>query len=451
MADRESANLTVHHLVPSQLAELHPDDELVIPSSLQHPREVCRFESQAHTQAQVAKNSGQDLAEPALSSIVEATQLLSQLVEDEPELPQLNSLIDDGASTNVRNSYETIIRQRLDNMLCTSSVPHDGLTTQPWTQLEGVLIPKTWDLKEPHKERLIQKACKTASKRVKGSKDKIACECGSGRHEGVLLACDGCDYWKHQHCYGLNANSSPDVFFCYCCLTEDLEGSRYLELTQLAKQRRTLWIMRRDGRPSSVAALGKMLNCGERKAREVVKQLKMKGLLKIPSAPTSQSQNPTLSQYSVDEDVLRIALDPGGVFHHFAMLSQFYILVPMKSTTQRSSGMSQDQAPGPPKTITELTNMINEHIDETQSIRPSDTTDGETDELRAYEPATLGVIDKFLKPNSASTSQEQIASQASRSDANQKKRPRSKEHVTPRRSKRQLLSTRSPINCSWRD
>ena len=450
-ADLESANLTVHHLVPSQPAELHPDDELVIPSSMDHPKEVPRFHLRTSVESANPNGSTQDHAETAISPVVEATQRLSQLVEEELELPQLNGHGRNGAKTNTRDAYEIMIRQRLDNMLYTSSVPRDGLTTQPWTQIEDGIIPKIWDLKEPHKERLIQKACETASKRNKGSKVKVACECGSGREEGALLACDGCDYWKHQHCYGIEASSTPEIFFCYFCLTENLEGSLYLELMQLAKQRRTLWIMRRGGKPSSGAALGKMLNCSERKAREVVKQLKMKNLLKAPSSQISQSQNPTLGQYSVDEKVLRTALEPDGVFHRFVMLSEFYVLVPMKNTTQRSSGMSQNQEPAPPKTITELTNMIDEHIDETQSMRPGDTTDEETDELRAYEPATLGVIDKFFKPNSASTSQEQIANQISRSMVNQKKRPHSEEQVTPRRSKRQLLSTRSPIDCSgWK-
>ena len=435
--------------MPSQPAELHPDDDLVIPSFMHHPKEVPRFESQRSVQSETVKDSDQDHAEPIIPSVIEATQLLSQLVEDEPELPKLNGLAGRGTGASARNSYEVKIRQRLDNMLCTSSVPRDGLITQPWTQVECGPIPKTWDLKEPHKEKLVQKACQTASKRVEGAKHKIACECGSGRDEGVLLACDGCDYWKHQHCYGLDASSSPDIFFCYSCLTENLKGSLHLELMQLARQRRALWIMRGDSRPSSVAALGKMLNCNEYRARDVVKQLKSKGLLKAPSIPSSHSQNPTLGQFLVDENVLRAALEPDGVFHRFAMLSQFYVLVPIKSGMQKGTWESQDQEQEPQRTITELTNMIDEHIDETHSVRPGDTTDGETDELRAYEPATFGVIDKILKPDSTSTSQEQIASHLSRS--NFKRRLHSEEQVTPRRSKRRLLSTRSPINCSWRD
>ena len=381
--------------------------------------------------------------------------MLSQMVEEVPKLPGSNVHAENETSDKYGNLYEVMIRHRLDKMLCTSSVPQDGVSTQRCTQIERTSTPTTWTLKEPHKQRLVGKHCQIASQRRNGSKEKVACECGSARHEGTLIACDGCDYWKHQHCYGLEASLTPEVFFCYFCLAETSDDSVYSGLMQLAKQRRTLWIMRDKGMPSSCVSLGKLLNCNERQARAVVKELKCKGLLKASSG-NSQSQSLSLGQYYIDEKAFRMASEPGGAFHHFAMISQFYVQVPVKAITHRSDLVSQGKEAGLPETIAKLNTLIDEHIDENQSTRPSDTTDGETDELRAYSPANLGILKKFLTQNSATARQEQTVDHTSSPPvtplkSSRRKRLQSKEPVTPRGSKRRALSTRSPIDCSWQE
>ena len=452
IAKYNSTNLTIYHLAPSQPIEVDPDDDLIIPTSLHHIKEVSRMP----LRSQASDNSYQDPIVPAFSSIAEATRKLSQLVGKASELPPPRDHTRNKSSDNSGKTYESKIREKLDRMLQSSSIPQDGVSTQHDTQVDGTPLPMTWDLKEPHKQRLVEKYCQVASGRDEGSKEKIACECGSARNEGTMLACDGCNYWKHKHCYGLEMSLLPEVFFCYYCLAETSGESPYVKLMQIAKQRRTLWIMRNKGIPSSLVALGRMLNCNEKQARTVVKELKSKGLLKVASGTDSQSQNLSLGQYSIDEDVFRTAMEPDGVFHHFAMISQFYVQVPIKATAQRRGSETQSEEANQSDTVAELNTLIDEHIDETQSMKSIDTTEGGTDELRAYSLADPGILNRFLKPGLSSTRQEQPVNQASsphetRLNGSQRKRLRSEEQVTPRRSKRRALSTRSPIDCSWQE
>ena len=48
---------------------------------------------------------------------------------------------------------------------------------------------------------------------------------------------------QHLHCYGFIVHQPGDEHYCYQCLLEDSEQERLVEMKELARFRRALWML----------------------------------------------------------------------------------------------------------------------------------------------------------------------------------------------------------------
>ncbi|CAJ0574046.1 unnamed protein product, partial [Mesorhabditis spiculigera] len=49
------------------------------------------------------------------------------------------------------------------------------------------------------------------------SDEAVRCICGALEEDGEMLQCDGCHYWLHNDCVGLNSVEAPDEYLCDFC------------------------------------------------------------------------------------------------------------------------------------------------------------------------------------------------------------------------------------------
>ncbi|CAG8515033.1 8651_t:CDS:10, partial [Racocetra persica] len=118
------------------------------------------------------------------------------------------------------------------------------------------------------------------------------CDCGVNTRDGDMINCTKCDTWGHVPCYGyksLDDSRMSKYHICYRCLRDENNNLWELDaLIDLALFRRSLWIIWKEGIPSTcrqfAQRLGVKLSC----ARQLQTRLKTEGFIAPPPKPSKR-------------------------------------------------------------------------------------------------------------------------------------------------------------------
>ncbi|CAG8609661.1 11844_t:CDS:10, partial [Dentiscutata heterogama] len=118
------------------------------------------------------------------------------------------------------------------------------------------------------------------------------CDCGVNTRDGDMINCVKCNTWGHVPCYGyksLDDSRMSKYHTCYRCLRDENNNLWELDaLIDLALFRRSLWIIWKEGIPSTcrqfAQRLGVKLSC----ARQLQTRLKTEGFIAPPPRPSKR-------------------------------------------------------------------------------------------------------------------------------------------------------------------
>ncbi|KAF0521017.1 HORMA domain-containing protein 1 [Gigaspora margarita] len=118
------------------------------------------------------------------------------------------------------------------------------------------------------------------------------CDCGVNIRDGDMINCVKCDTWGHVPCYGyksLDDSRMSNHHTCYQCLRNENNNLWELDaLMDLALFRRSLWIIWKEGIPSTCRQFAQRLGVKFPCARQLQTRLKTEGFIAPPPKPSKR-------------------------------------------------------------------------------------------------------------------------------------------------------------------
>ncbi|MCJ1314579.1 DNA binding protein [Agyrium rufum] len=350
---------SIVHIIPTEPEAYGRED--IIPRNLRYTRSIPRFHHlyrdsvYADDHVPLASNAGPEYDQiPPLSAAIQQTQVLASTQQQFLQPPILQAGISDTQSL-----YSSSHQQRM-----------------------------VWVLSEIVANQLFVKSRFGNSSRETG--EVTTCECGHHEEEGAMAQCDFCVEWKHLDCYGLQNANIKAGFVCYSCLFQCTETLQLEAITQLARQRRVLSQLRSAEWPETIVQLSKVLVYPEKSTGNLIKSLKVLGVLEIDPHRQSSSQRPPLSMYRINDRVADEMFELGQPFHPLAQIQHLYVKVPFQQALAIPSKLQTqsfaDYSLGDPVASQQLSILgqsqtIRQDTPALRSFRDGSTTEAITEDM----------------------------------------------------------------------
>ncbi|CAG8560713.1 16069_t:CDS:10 [Dentiscutata erythropus] len=197
--------------------------------------------------------------------------------------------IDHSHSNNVdRNRCSTSIASRSSQLRTYSTQRHSHSSPRQDVSNETNYVP----INSQNSPVIIDDDDESSSNESMDNTLNYKCDCGVNTRDGDMINCVKCNTWGHVPCYGyksLDDSRMSKYHTCYRCLRDENNNLWELDaLIDLALFRRSLWIIWKEGIPSTcrqfAQRLGVKLSC----ARQLQTRLKTEGFIAPPPKPSKR-------------------------------------------------------------------------------------------------------------------------------------------------------------------
>ncbi|KZF24910.1 hypothetical protein L228DRAFT_265418 [Xylona heveae TC161] len=163
-----------------------------------------------------------------------------------------------------------------------------------------------------------QKQIEELNRKRESAEDGDHYERSSGNSGRSMIYCEFCKTWQHLNCYGYRGETDPALpkeHICYECLLEPHEADQLRDLHSMSLLRKALTLIygKFTSFPQSEKALGKLLHCTVKDAKNIIAQLEAEGFISSVARDQASSRTPRQRQRNnwvvVDTEEIRLRMD----------------------------------------------------------------------------------------------------------------------------------------------